>query len=354
MVLEGRKNRLLIVDDEPTVRDILARALGGNGYECVQAADVSAAVTQLKSGTIDLVLSDIMMPGRSGIDLLGEVMSWWPDTGVIMLTAVADTSTAVHAMRLGAHDYIIKPFNLEEVQLSVERALEKRELVLSNREHREFLEQKVEEQTTEIRETSLGAIQALVEALEAKDAYTNGHSRRVTEVTVTLAREMGLGEDEVGRIRLAGLLHDIGKIGVPEEILHKPGKLSGGEFEQIKRHSVIGEKILKPVIKDEEILAMVRYHHERYGGSGYPEGIAGDAIPLGARLMAVADAYDAMTSNRPYRKALSPGEAHSQLLENRGIQFDPEAVDLFIRCEKKLPYCPMSANPARKPDKLAS
>ena len=349
-----RKARLLIVDDEPAVRDILSRSLQAGGYECVPAGEVAAALAELETGNIDLVLSDIMMPGRSGIDLLGEVTSRWPDVGVIMLTAVADTSTAIHAMRLGAFDYIIKPFNLEEVQLSVERALEKRNLVLSNREYQQFLEQKVEEQTAEIRETSLGAIQALAEALEAKDAYTNGHTRRVTEVTAALAREKGLSEEEVAKIRLAGLLHDIGKIGVPEEILQKPSRLTADEFEQISQHSVIGERILRPLIRDREILAMVRHHHERFAGGGYPEGISGEEIPLGSRLMAVADAYDAMTSNRPYRKALSPEEARRQLLQNRGIQFDPEAVDLFIQAEEKLPYCPLSAGPGSKPGKLAS
>jgi len=244
---------------------------------------------------------------------------------------------------------VTKPFNLVEVMMSVDRALEKRSLLLANREYRMRLEEKVDQQTEEIRLTFLGAVKALAEALEAKDPYTNGHSMRVTELAVTLAHEYGLSEEEQQRIRLAGLVHDIGKIGVPEKILHKPDRLTEQEFDFIKEHPGMGERILRPIINDREVLAIVRHHHERFSGGGYPEGLAGEDIPLGSRLMSVADAYDAMTSTRPYRKALSPEKATGQLMANRGSQFDPEIVDLFMSLDDtKLPFCPLLAAPERK------
>ncbi len=337
---------ILIVDDEASVRDVLKRALAEEGYNCAVAVDVESALHILSSSPVDLVLSDIMMPGKSGVDLLKEISARWPDIVTIMLTAVANTRTAIEAMKLGAYDYVMKPFNLDEVRLGAERALEKRNLILANREYREFLELKVEEQTVELRETFIGSMKALAEALEAKDTYTNGHTHRVTEIAVAMAREKGLPEEEIARIRLAGQVHDIGKIGIPEEVLRKTGKLTDAEFDLIREHVVLSERILKPIIKDEEVLAMVRFHHERYDGRGYPDGLAGEDIPFGARLLAVADAYDAMTSNRPYRPAMTPEKARSQLLAGRGSQFDPEAVDILIEAEEKMSFCPISAAPA--------
>lgn len=338
-------SNVMVVDDEGTIREVLYRTLSDEGYSCRMAAGVDEALALLEQEPADLILSDIMMPGRNGTELLQEVMGKSPDTAVIMVTAVADTQTAINSMRMGAYDYVTKPFNLVEVLMSVERALEKRSLIITNREYREHLEQRVEEQTGLIRETFLGAVKALAQALEAKDPYTNGHSMRVTELSLTMAAEMGLDRSQVDRIRLAGQVHDIGKIGVPEEILHKEGKLTDQEFDFIKSHPSMGEKILRPVIKDQEVLAIVRSHHERFNGDGYPNGLSADEIPLGARIMAVADAYDAMTSNRPYRKALSPEKAREQLALNKGKQFDPEIVDLFLCIEEKLPFCPLSASP---------
>jgi putative nucleotidyltransferase with HDIG domain len=220
------------------------------------------------------------MPGKSGVELLQEIKNKCPDTAVILVTAVAETQTAINAMKQGASDYVTKPFNLVEVMLSVERALEKNSLLIANRDYQVRLEEKVEQQTEEIRKTFLGAMKALAEALDAKDPYTKGHSMRVTELAVTLAREYGLSEGEQEKIRLAGLVHDIGKIGIPEEILHKPDRLTEKEYEFIKEHPEIGERILKPVISDPEVLEIVRHHHERFSGSGYPEGLAGEDIPI--------------------------------------------------------------------------
>lgn len=343
---DNKDARIMVVDDEPAIREVLQRTLEGAGYACQTAPDAEDAISLLRNNDISIVLTDIMMPGKTGVELLGEIRTDYPDIAVIMLTAVADAQTAIDAMKQGASDYLTKPFNLVEVMMSVERALEKRSLLIANREYHDLLEQKVEEQTEQIRLTFLGAVKALAEALEAKDPYTNGHSQRVTEIAVMMAVELGLSQQEQDQIRLAGLVHDIGKIGVPEEILHKPEKLSDVEFDFIKEHPSIGERILKPIIRDKQVLAIVRSHHEHFAGGGYPEGISGQDIPLGARLMSVADAYDAMTSSRPYRSALKPEKAKSQLLASRGSQFDPEAVDLFISCEEKMPFCPLSANPA--------
>jgi putative two-component system response regulator len=342
------QTKILVVDDEATIREILKRTLESEGYQCDTAVDASEALIKMEGCAVDLVLSDIMMPGKSGVELLGEIREKCPDTAVIMVTAVADTQTAINAMKQGASDFVTKPFNLVEVMLSVDRALEKKALLMANREYRLRLEDKVEEQTEEIRKTFLGAVKALAEALEAKDPYTNGHSKRVTELAVTLARESGMSEQEQEQIRLAGLVHDIGKIGVPEAILHKPDRLTEEEFDFIKEHPAAGERILKPIISDKTVLAIVRYHHERFAGGGYPEGLAGEDIPIGSRLMSVADAYDAMTSCRPYRSALHPEKARNQLLINRGSQFDPDAVDLFMTLDEKMPFCPISGAPAEK------
>lgn len=338
--------RVLIVDDEASVREVLYRALEEQGYQCIAVADATEAIAALDSCPTDLVLTDIMMPGMTGVDLLKEIQKKCPDTAVMMLTAVVDTQTAIQAMKHGAYDYLMKPFNLDEVVMSVERVLEKRNLILANRDYREHLEQRVEEQTGQLRQTFLGAVKALAEALDAKDPYTNGHSRRMTEIVVILAKEISLPEELLDKIRLAGMVHDIGKIGVSEVILHKPGKLSDEEFVTIRDHPEAGERILRPIVTDEDVLAMVRHHHERFAGGGYPEGISGEEIPIGARLLTVADAYDAMTSDRPYRDALTPEKARGQLLANRGSQFDPEIVDIFIKVEEKMAFCPVSARPA--------
>jgi response regulator RpfG family c-di-GMP phosphodiesterase len=343
----GRK-KVLIVDDEQPVRDVLNRTLVEAGYECVTASHVDEALFDLGQERFNLVLSDILMPGKTGIDLLEEVVRTWPDTAVMMVTAVAETSTAVKALKMGACDYITKPFDLEEVVISVRRALDLQSLQVANREYRDHLEQKVEAQTEKLRETFLGAVRSLAEALDAKDRYTRGHSERVTLIARTLAEAIGMDDAQVERVRLAGTVHDIGKIGVPEKVLNKPGRLTDGEFEKVKVHSELGEKILKSLVRDEQILAYVRHHHERYGGGGYPDGIAGDEIPLGARLLAVADAYDAMTSDRPYREAVPEEEAQKQLLANRGNQFDPEVVDSFMRVKDRLSFCALKDSSAGK------
>jgi putative two-component system response regulator len=329
-----KQGRILIVDDEVVIRSFLHRELSGEGYHCQEARSADQALDRLRSNAVELVILDIKMPGKLGTDLLPEIKTSYPDTAVIMATAVTDTNIAIQCMKQGAYDYLTKPFSLDEVILSVDRALERRRLELENRDYQQHLEQKVEEQAKKIRASFLSAITALAYALEAKDKYTSGHSQRVAGISVAIAKELGMPQDSIDKIRLAGLVHDIGKIGIKESILNKTGKLTDEEYQHIKSHCEAGEHILIPIVEDEEILKAVRHHHERYDGRGYPDGLSGEQIPLGARILAVADAYDAMTSERPYREAMSAESACTEIERGKGVQFDPQVANAFLRTTK--------------------
>ena len=322
---------ILIVDDEASIRKLLHQKLSNEGYQCLEAGSAEQALEKLGSNAISLVILDIRMPCKSGIELLPEIKASYPDTAVVMATATTDTNIAVQCMKLGAYDYITKPFNLDEVTISVDRALEKRRLELENKEYQQHLEDKVAEQMGRVRASFLNAIRALVYALEAKDKYTGGHSQRVADISAAIAKELGLSGESVDRIVLAGLVHDIGKIGVTESILNKPERLTNDESRHVQKHPGIGERILAPIADDEEILRLVRSHHERYNGSGYPDGLKDTQIPLGARILAIADAYEAMTSERPYRKAMSAKDASAEIERGKGTQFDPGVADAFLR-----------------------
>ena len=332
--MTNKQETILIVDDEELIRKLLHQKLSDEGYHCERAGSAEQALDKLQDNSFELVILDIKMPGKSGIELLPEIKVNYPDIAVIMSTAITDTNVAIQCMKQGAYDYLNKPFSLDEVILSVARALEKRRLVIENRDYQQHLEQKVEAQASRIRASFLSAVTALVYALEAKDKYTSGHSERVAETSVAIARELGLPWDNVEKIRLAGLIHDIGKIGMRESILNKPAGLTEEEFQHVKYHPEIGERILNPIVDDEEILMMVRYHHERYDGTGYPDRLSGKQMPLGARILAVADSYDAMTSERPYRKAMSVETACAEIERGKGTQFDPRVADAFLRTSK--------------------
>lgn len=328
--MNRKQGVILLVDDEEMIRRLLSQKLSAEGYRCEQAANAEQALEKLKGDSIELVILDIKMPGKSGVEFLPEIKAKYPDTAVIMATAISDASTAINCMKAGAYDYVTKPFNLDEVSFSVRRALEKRRLELENRDYQQHLEQKVEEQSQKIRASFFNAVTALAYALEAKDVYTSGHSQRVTEISVAIAERLELPEESIEKIRLAGLVHDIGKIGVREVVLNKPGSLTDEEFEHVRLHSETGERILKPIVDDEEILKAVRHHHERYDGTGYPDGLKGEQVPRLARIIAVADTFDAMTSERPYRKALTKEVACAEVERCRGTQFDPQAADAFL------------------------
>lgn len=324
------KGKILTVDDEDIVRQLICQKLTKEGYQCRSAASAIEAMEKIEEDLPDLVILDITMPGKPGTELLKEIKANHPEVAVIMATAIQDISTAITCLKGGAYDYMTKPFNLEDVLLSVERALEKKRLESENKDYQLHLEQKVEAQAAKIRTAFLNAITSLAYALEAKDTYTSGHSDRVTDIAVAIAKKMSLSQEMVEKIRLAGLIHDIGKIGVKESILNKEGKLTEDEFLHVQEHCAAGDRILSPIVEDREILEMARHHHEHYDGSGYPDGLKGEDISLGARILTVADAYDAMTSERSYRKSMSDNNARSEIARCRGSQFDPKVADAFL------------------------
>jgi len=331
-----KKERILIVDDEAGIRRLLYHKLSRADYTCEEAENAKQAMEKMAANPAELIILDIMMPGKSGIDLLPEIKARYPDTAVIMATAITEASNAISCMKKGADDYLCKPFNLEEVLLSADRSLEKRRLELEIKEYQERLQQKVDEQTVEIRRLFLGAIEALVFALEAKDKYTAGHSRRVTKIALAIAKELGLSKDEIEDLRWGSLLHDVGKIAVDQSIQNKPTKLTAVEYEHIMIHAQIGAGIVKPVVND-RVVEMIEHHHDRYDGTGLNQTIAGEDIPLGARIMAVADAFDAMTSDRPYRPAISVEEALGEIKRCADTQLDPLVVRAFIKISNSLP-----------------
>jgi putative two-component system response regulator len=264
------------------------------------------------------------------MELLTEIKATYPDTAVIMATALNDINISIQCMKEGAYDYICKPFNLAEVVMSVDGVLEKQRLEREIREYQQYLEEKVEEQTKEIRKVFLGAIEALAFALEAKDKYTAGHSRRVTEIAVAIGKEMGLTAACLEDLRWGGLLHDVGKIAVDQLVQNKPGKLTDEEYEHIMTHASVGAGIVRPVVND-KVVEMIAHHHDHFDGGGMNQLVRGKKIPIGARILAVADAFDAMTSDRPYRAAMSVEEALAEIKRCTGSQFDPEVTTAFLR-----------------------
>ncbi len=321
----------LVVDDDPQVRDALVRVVQSQGLTGISAASADVALAMLaEQGEVAVLISDIRMPGRDGVELLEEVRRRYPDTAVIMLSAVADVQIAVDCLKKGALDYIAKPMILGEVQARVAKALEKRELTLQNRYYQMHLEEEVRRQRTRIQELFLEGAQTLAHALEAKDAYTRGHSQRVREYAVRTSVLLGYTGDFLDNIRLGAELHDIGKIGTQEAILNKPARLTPEELRHVMEHTVLGEKILAPLAHDRPVvLHIARSHHERLDGAGFPDGLGGEDIPVEARIVAVVDAFDAMTTNRAYRESLLPAAAFDELRRCAGPQFDPTVVDAF-------------------------
>lgn len=304
-----------------------------SGYDCVEAANGEEAIAQLERHPVLLVMSDLRMPKMDGIELLRRIRARWPDVAVVMITAVSDVDVAVSCLAIGAMDYLTKPFHLEEVRARVAQALEKRRLVMENRGYQESLQAKVAVQARRLEELFLASIQSLAQVLELKDPYTRGHSIRVSDYSSVIARELGVEGEMLRQVELGGHVHDIGKIGVREEVLNKPGKLTDAEYEHIMTHPVVGWRILAPLLADTPAaLNIVRSHHERYDGRGIPDRLVGTAIPIEARIAAAADAFDAMTSDRPYRPdGLRLDEAVAEIVRCSGTQFDPDVVAAFLR-----------------------
>ena len=335
---------ILIVDDDPAIREVLLESLRESGYRCTTAQDGVDALDRFRAEPFNLLVSDIDMPRMDGVRLLREVKAIRPETEVIMLTGLLDLDVAIRAIRMGASDYLTKPFNLEQVRITVERAIEKQRLVRENREYRETLEARVVERTAalsrktrevedlfrRLNESYQTTLEALATALDTRDAETLGHSVRVGAYTVAVAQRMGVRDPELTDVYRGALLHDVGKIGIPDAILLKPGKLTADEWVEMRKHPEIGARMLQGIRFLEGAIPIVLCHQERWDGKGYPQRLAGKAIPLGARIFAVVDTLDAMTSNRPYRKALTYDDARAEIIKYSGIQFDPEVVAVFL------------------------
>src|SRR5213080_1574633 len=335
------KPRLLIVDDEPEVRGVLRDLLSG-AYECGEAASAEEALGQLRANDYQLVISDITMSGMSGLEMIPHVKVISPDTVIVMISGMQTIESAINALRLGAFDYLMKPFDLRQAEAAVARALEHHELIVAKRRYENHLEELVEQRTAELDQAldSLenayrSTLKALTSALETRDAETHGHSERVVTFSLRLGREYGLSSPQLKALEFGSLLHDIGKIGVPDAILRKPAKLTDEEWERMREHPVHGQQILRGIKFLEGAARVVAQHHEKWDGSGYPLGLKAEDIDICARIFSVADAFDAITSDRVYRQGRSYEAAVAELDEWAGKQFDPTVVEAFHRVPKE-------------------
>jgi putative nucleotidyltransferase with HDIG domain len=330
--------RILIVDDEPYVRSLMAAMLEKSSYTPVLASNGLEAMEHLeRDEPYDLILSDIVMNGLDGIGLLEKMREKQPDTPMVMVTAIHDVGVAISAMRKGAYDYLLKPFEKEQLLVTVRRALDYRRLVQQNSVYRHNLEQLVSARTEMLRQAMADlersydiTLEALGDALDLKDQETEGHSRRVTAYTIALARHCGVEMSQTRIIARGAFLHDIGKMAIPDAILLKPGKLNVEEQAVMREHCARGYQILRKIPFLEEAADIVYAHQEFYDGNGYPRGLKGDEIPLGARIFAITDTIDAITSDRPYRKARSYDVARAEVERCAGTQFDPRIVEVFM------------------------
>jgi response regulator RpfG family c-di-GMP phosphodiesterase len=329
--------RVLIVDDERDIRTTLHAVFGSAGYECRMAGNGQDAARLFETERAPLTITDLKMPGMDGLQLLQHVKARDADAAVIMLTGAADVRIAVESLKQGASDFILKPVNLDQVLLAAERALERRQLLMERREHQALLEYRVAEATRdlaaalrELRQTYQATLEALGSALATREVGTELHSRRVHAYSIVLARAHGLPEAELDALGRGVLLHDIGKIGISDAILLKPGPLSPEEWTTMRSHPEIGRQLLERVPFLRDAIPVVYHHHERWDGTGYPLGLVGSAIPLGARIFAVADAFDAMTFDRPYSKAIPMDVARERIRESAATHFDPDIVATFL------------------------
>lgn len=332
------EDRILIVDDEEIICHVLERRLTKEGYLCITAQNGKEALTHFYKNSFSLIISDIKMPEMTGIELLQKVKAIDPRMKMIMVTAYPEIDLAVNAMRQGAYDFIIKPADLDLIVMSVKKALDSKRLEEEIEAYHNRLEELVEERTAKLQQayrflkkSHLDSVKVLAEAIDAKDPYTRGHSDRVKRMSLAIAKKMGFQEERLENLEYGALLHDIGKIGIKDEILQKQGPLSDGEYEYIREHPLIGVKIIEGVEFFKDKIPMIRHHHEHYDGNGYPDGLAGSAIPLEARIISLPDAYDAMTSARPHRGVMPLQDVLDELERFKGQQFDPEVLEIFLR-----------------------
>jgi len=329
---------VLVVDDEEPIRNALRKYLKQQQFEVYAASSADEALQQLRLHKVALMLSDIRMPGTSGVDLVPQALEIEPDLAILMLTAVNDATSAALCMQRGAMDYLTKPIELADLGRAVQRALKRREMHLENRHLNQWLKEEVTTRSAELHRErhrleriSTATLEALVNALEAKDPYLRGHSARVADLSANIATEMGLSEEEVDHVRMAGRLHDLGKIGTRDAVVNKEGPLTPDEFEHVKQHVIIGAQILAPLVHLGHIVAMVKSHHERWDGTGYPDGLRGEEVPLGGRVIGAAEVYDALTTVRPYQEKMTPEQAVERMADLSGTVLDPKVYDALVR-----------------------
>src|SRR6185503_13645924 len=332
---------ILIVDDEPEITAILADLFYGK-YDCTTAGSAEEALGRLAGTNYELVVSDITMPGMSGLDMIPHVKRNSPNSVVVMISGMQTVESAIEALRLGAFDYVMKPFDLRQVEAVVTRALEHRDLIVAKQRYEDHLEELVVQRTAELDQTlnSLenayrSTLKALTAALETRDQETHGHSERVVSYSLRLGKEYGLDKSHMKALEFGSLLHDIGKIGVPDLILRKPAKLTEEEWVLMREHPAHGQQILRGIAFLEGAARVVAQHHEKWDGTGYPIGLSGEEIDVCARIFSVADAFDAMTRDRVYRKGKPYESAAVEVDEWAGRQFDPEVVKAFHRVPRE-------------------
>ena len=328
---------ILVVDDEEAIREVVSTMLESKGYQCTAVSNGRAAQDQVKRQTPDLILSDMIMPEMDGIKLLDWVRQYDPEVPVIMVTAMHDISTALEAIRRGAYDYILKPFEKDQLFMGVGRALQHRRLIIENRSYQRNLEQLVEERTaqltgaiTQLEQSYDDTLEALGSVLDLKDAETEGHCQRVTAFTISIAKAVPVPNPYLSVLARAAFLHDIGKMAIPDGILRKPGPLDDHEKQIMRKHCEIGYNMLIRIPFLRDAAEIVLAHQEFFDGSGYPRSLKGEQIPVGARIFTIADSLDAMISDRPYRKALPLNHAREEIRRCSGTQFDPKMVEVFM------------------------
>lgn len=330
--MNSKSELILVVDDEEPIRELIGRILDREGYRHKKAVSAEEALDYLSQEEYALLISDMNMPGKTGMDLLDEVNTIYRDLAVLMATAVDDRNVAIQSLSLGAYGYIIKPFNRNELIINVTNALRRRKLEIESRIHSEQLEALVLARTEEVRQSRAETIHKLARAAEFRDNETAQHTIRMGHYCEILGTGAGLPEEMCRNLKIAAQLHDVGKIGISDTILLKTGKLTKSEFEEIKKHPEIGYRILKDSKSDILNLGaeIALTHHEKYNGSGYPKGLRGDGIPIVGRLSAICDVFDALTSKRVYKAAMTVDEALEILEQERGEHFDPELIDIFV------------------------
>ena len=329
---------VLVVDDEEPIRNALRKFLKQQQFEVFTAGSADEALQHLRLHKVTLMLSDIRMPGTSGVDLVPQAIEIEPDLAILMLTAVNDATSAALCMQRGAMDYLTKPIELADLGRAVHRAIKRREMLLENRHLNQWLKEEVTTRTAELHRQqhrmeriSTATLEALVNALEAKDPYLRGHSARVADLSANIATELGMSEEEVDRLRMAGRLHDLGKIGTRDAVVNKEGPLTPEEFEHVKQHVIIGAQILAPLVHLGEVVSMVKSHHERWDGTGYPDGLRGEEIPKGGRIISAAEVYDALTTSRPYQEKMTPEQAVERMEDLSGTVLDSTVYDALAR-----------------------